>query len=344
MIKITPSFFLNSTLVATSLSLSAYVYAETGTLIPEEVPVTHEQFLDDTDNFQFVIIGDRTGGHRPGVFETAIGQVNLLQPEFAVSVGDLIEGYTESQKEISQQWDEVETMVAKLQMPFFYVVGNHDVSNPAMLDIWKSRRGADYYYFVYKDVLFVGLNTEDPAFKMPENLLTRTLQMENLMHEDPVGTQQMILDRSRQMRASQTSETTVELPGAVNISERQLDFVKSVLEEHESVRWTFLLMHKPAWQYDSEEFRKIEDLLSDRNYTAIAGHEHYYEYTERKNADYIVMGTTGGVWLNDGPGAVDHISVVTMTGSGPVFATIRLSGLSDKTGVIINDWPDNKQN
>ncbi len=36
------------------------------------------------DNFQFVIVGDRTGRPRPGVFSNAMHQINLMQPEFVV--------------------------------------------------------------------------------------------------------------------------------------------------------------------------------------------------------------------------------------------------------------------
>src|SRR5262245_50556126 len=43
------------------------------------------------DQFQFAIVSDRTGGHRQGVFSKAVQQVNLLQPAFVMSVGDLIE-------------------------------------------------------------------------------------------------------------------------------------------------------------------------------------------------------------------------------------------------------------
>ena len=41
------------------------------------------------DGFQFAVVADRTGGHRKGVFSKAVKQVNLLQPEFVLSVGDL---------------------------------------------------------------------------------------------------------------------------------------------------------------------------------------------------------------------------------------------------------------
>ena len=51
-------------------------------------PWNHLNLNNDPDNFQFAIVTDRTGGHRPGVFEDAVHKLNLLQPEFVMSVGD----------------------------------------------------------------------------------------------------------------------------------------------------------------------------------------------------------------------------------------------------------------
>ena len=58
---------------------------------PEKNPWIHLNLNNDPDHFQFAIVSDRTGGHRPGVFEDAVKKLNLLQPEFVMSVGDLIE-------------------------------------------------------------------------------------------------------------------------------------------------------------------------------------------------------------------------------------------------------------
>src|SRR5579863_6918860 len=58
-------------------------------------PWTNLGFNNQQRNFQFAIITDRTGGHRPGVFAAAVQKINLMQPEFVISVGDLIEGYSE---------------------------------------------------------------------------------------------------------------------------------------------------------------------------------------------------------------------------------------------------------
>lgn len=41
------------------------------------------------------IIGDGTGGANvQGTFKLAMDQLNLLQPEFVINVGDIIEGYS----------------------------------------------------------------------------------------------------------------------------------------------------------------------------------------------------------------------------------------------------------
>ena len=104
---------------------------------------------------------DRTGGLRPGVFKEGVQKLNLLQPEFVMSVGDLIPGYTEDVNQLNKEWNEFNGMVQQLEMPFFYVPGNHDITNQVMEDLWKEKVAATYYHFVYKDVLFMCLNTED---------------------------------------------------------------------------------------------------------------------------------------------------------------------------------------
>src|SRR5438067_12419368 len=134
-------------------------------------PWTNLHFNNDPDEFQFAIVGDRTGRHRPGVFEKGISKLNLLRPEFVMSVGDMIEGYTKDEVEIDQQWDEIEGFTAKLEAPYFYVPGNHDLSNPVQAKKWRERFGPAYYHFVYRDVLFLCINTYDPESRIsPEQI------------------------------------------------------------------------------------------------------------------------------------------------------------------------------
>ena len=89
-------------------------------------------------------------------------QINLLQPAFVVSVGDLIQGYSKDQETLAKEWKELQGFTSKLQMPFFYVPGNHDLANPTETEVWKERFGRRYYHFLYKDVLFLAVCTDDP--------------------------------------------------------------------------------------------------------------------------------------------------------------------------------------
>jgi hypothetical protein len=124
-------------------------------------PWTSLDLNNDPGNFQFAIVTDRTGSHRPGVFMEGVKRLNLLQPEFVMSVGDLIEGYTEDENQLLREWEEFDGFIDQLEMPFFYVPGNHDITNKVMQDFWKKRFGPTHYYFKYKDVLFLCLDSED---------------------------------------------------------------------------------------------------------------------------------------------------------------------------------------
>jgi hypothetical protein len=124
-------------------------------------PVTHTKFNNQPSTFRFAIVTDRTGGVRPGVFEKAVEQLNWMQPEFVVCVGDLISGGTKELDKLNNQWTEFNGFVSKLDMPFFYLPGNHDIGNKMAEKRWNEQFGRTYYHFLYKDVLFLMLNTED---------------------------------------------------------------------------------------------------------------------------------------------------------------------------------------
>jgi hypothetical protein len=130
--------------------------------VEERNPWTHLRLNNDPGEFRFAMVSDRTGGHRARVFSQAVEQLNLLQPEFVLAVGDLIEGGTEDPDRLATEWKEFQGYVCKLQMPFFYVAGNHDLANLFQEKAWKEKFGRRYYSFTYRNVLFLALNTEDP--------------------------------------------------------------------------------------------------------------------------------------------------------------------------------------
>lgn len=113
-------------------------------------PYTHLRFQNDAENFQFAVISDQTGGKRPGVVPAAVDLLNLLQPEFVMSVGDFIEGYIEDEGQQKSQWEKVDESFKPLQMPLFFVMGNHDVNFDPSEQVWFDRVEANrgYSYFV----------------------------------------------------------------------------------------------------------------------------------------------------------------------------------------------------
>ena len=129
--------------------------------VGEPVPWTDRPVYNDPENFQFAIVTDRTGSHREGVFPMAMDKTNLLMPEFVVSVGDLIEGIIPDLGEIRAQWDEFEGFVDRLKVPFFYLPGNHDIWSEDSKQEWNRRFGRTYYHRIYRNVLFLHVNSEE---------------------------------------------------------------------------------------------------------------------------------------------------------------------------------------
>jgi hypothetical protein len=122
-------------------------------------PWTHLNFYNDPKNFKFAIVSDRAGGVRPGVFEDAARKLNLIMPEFVMSVGDFIPGNTADRAQLAKEWAEFDAELKPLKVPFFFVPGNHDINNDVMREVWKERSGVAYYSFIYKNVLFLALDS-----------------------------------------------------------------------------------------------------------------------------------------------------------------------------------------
>jgi predicted phosphodiesterase len=298
---------------------------------PGPNPWTHLEFPDANVNFQFAVVSDNTGGAYPGVFEAAMTKLNLMQPEFVMSVGDLIEGYSNNREQLLKEWDEIDVMVDSLDMPFFYVVGNHDVGDKVSRAVWQERLGRNYYHFVYKDVLFLCMDTEDPPQGLPDWLIRDMLQVRELEESDPPQAKK--LGDALLLKVRETFKTGEEFAAA--FSDRQVTYFKNVLAQYPEVKWTFLFVHRPVWQAGTpdQRFMEIEAALEGRPYTVFAGHAHTYDYQQRKGMDYIRLSTTGGAWVLEPPGNFDHIAWITMTDEGPVVGNITLDGIFDKTGV-----------
>jgi UDP-2,3-diacylglucosamine pyrophosphatase LpxH len=284
-------------------------------------PWTHEDFDVADDRFMFAIFSDLYGGEREGVFAVAMEQLEMLRPELILNVGDLIDGGTEDRGRLASEWDAYDAKIASQTAPVFYIGGNHDLSNLEMRAFWEERYGARYYHFVYKDVLFLMLDSEDFADDMMMEVYEARAHALNVLADE--GRPAYEETKYFNMPERQT--------GAIRAE--QARYFRDAIAANPDVRWTFLLMHKPVWRNaDAIEFQSIEAALGERPYTVINGHYHSYQYTERNGRDYIHLGTTSGSQNPNDDMAFDHVTLVTMTESGPTLANLRLDGILDRTG------------
>lgn len=114
-----------------------------------------------SDDYKFVIIPDKKGGEENGVFDLAIQEINRIAPDFVITVGDLIEGFVSDASYTVPMWEDFMGRLAKLDAPFFFVGGNHDLTNQAQTDDYVKRFGATYYSFSMGPDLFLILDSQE---------------------------------------------------------------------------------------------------------------------------------------------------------------------------------------
>lgn len=287
------------------------------------VPWLSDQFDNAEDKFTFGIVTDLTGGERPGIFSIAVEQLNMLRPELIVTVGDLVEGNTSIPDSIHKEYESFDARARQAKAPLFHVGGNHDLTDPVMRQVWKDRYGAHYYYFIYKNVLFLMLDTEDHTDARRQEIHeARQAAIKVLDGPEP--------EKAREMEYFKMPERVTG-----NIGDEQSAYFTEVIAQHPEVSWTMLFMHKPIWKREGPgSLQRIETALKGRSYTVFNGHVHSYSHTPKDNRDYIMLGTTGGAQGANDPMAFDHVTLVTMTKEGPTLANLRLDGILDKTAHI----------
>lgn len=261
-------------------------------LATETKPWNHERFDAADDKFTFAIFSDLTGGEREGVFSVAVEQLNLLRPEFIVNVGDLIEGDSKDAAELNRQWDDFDQRANGARAPVFYAGGNHDLTGLPLRTVWKDRLQPTYYHFIYKNVLFLILDTEDVSLERMEEI--QRIRAEGVKVYKEQGPEAF----------KQTAYATLPERESGAISQEQSDYFVQIIKDHPEVRWTFLLIHKAAWLRENEQpFAAIETALANQPYTVFYGHTHIYQYEQRHGRDYINLATTGGQF--SGPRSID---------------------------------------
>lgn len=100
--------------------------------------------LPAANHFRFAILGDRTGGAQPGIFEQVWREVDRYHPDFVINVGDLIEGGNDAMTD--REWRDVQVIWRPYAYPLYFTPGNHDIWSPESEKLYEKYTGRPPFY------------------------------------------------------------------------------------------------------------------------------------------------------------------------------------------------------
>lgn len=227
----------------------------------------------ETDAFVFAIFGDRTGGPDLGinVLADAVRDVNLVEPDLVLTVGDLIDGYNQTDQWMTEM-AEYKTVMGQLLCPWFPVAGNHDIywrgdgkPEDEHEKSYEMHFGPLWYSFTHKDCNFIVLYTDEG---------------------DP-----------------DTGEKNFRRPQSQTMTPQQRDFLAQALERGKDMAHQFVFVHHPRWlgnNYGSDWNDNVHPMLVEAgNVRAVfAGHIHRMRHDFGPQGDdgieYVTLATVGG--------------------------------------------------
>ncbi len=261
----------------------------------------------EDDAFVFVVFGDRTGGPADGVsvLADAVRDTNLLEPDLVMTVGDLVQGYNQTEQWMEQA-AEYKGIMEQLLCPWFPVAGNHDIywRGEGPRPVGEHERNYEMYFgplwygFKHKNCGFIALFSDEgnPA----------------------------------------TGEKNFNKPECNVMSPDQLGWLKATLAEFKDLDHVFLFLHHPRWiggRNYADTWEPVHQVLIEAgNVTAVfGGHIHNMRSDPRDGIEYVALATVGGHQPGTVPqaGYLHQYHVVTVRKGQIALASVPVGEVMD---------------
>lgn len=221
---------------------------------------------------RFAVIADQTGGAMPGVYDSVLAEVARLDPDFVVTVGDHVEGYTG--KDTTLLRTEFEQVCAQYDSAFGprWRTGDFLIPTPGNHDITQDEA--------------------EPAWRRFFGTPTRRV--------DRPGVTILSLDSSRPIGEQRLNDPEI------RFLEREIpsipDGVPVLVLTHKP--W----FSETLWRDRAD---RAHALFTKRgNVTVLTGHWHSYAYAPRDGVTYVVCGSSGGTMNGLGSSNGDFVGFI----------------------------------
>lgn len=244
-----------------------------------------------SEPFSFIVYGDSrppsATAQQPPINQRIIEEANLLGSDFIINVGDMVWGYMSSEEEAVRQYKDLMVLIKKCEIPFYPVVGNHDVASKLGEKLYlENFPNKLYYSFNYQGSHFIILDTDigGPTGEVGEK------QIEWLKKD---------LEENKQ---------------AENIfafMHRPMYFGDDVLPDLSEGEFS----RKTSWAKEAE-LKTVEKLFLDYKVQYVfAGHIHLYSKLKKDGITYYVTGGGGAESVAPQLNGFAHYLLVRVNGT-----------------------------